>query len=140
MLLVHETERFSTVALLRLGHSSTGWSVVMAMGGHPLPLHVRGAVPRHVGAAGSLIGVLDEVDVHDVEFALEPGDMLVVHTDGVTEARRRGEFYGEQRLRDSATTLSAETNPAEALLAEVLAFQGGRPRDDIAIVTLRVPA
>ncbi len=141
VLLAHGTERYTTLVLLRLRRREGDWSVTLACGGHPLPITATGSGEvRQVGVAGSLIGILPEVDVTDDELTLAPGDLLVVHTDGVTEARRAdGEFYGDGRLWRSMPAALAAREPAEQLMAEVLEFQGGRARDDIAVVTLGVP-
>jgi sigma-B regulation protein RsbU (phosphoserine phosphatase) len=141
VLLGHETDRFCTAALLRLRKRADGWSVTMASGGHPLPLLLTpGGTPRPVGENGPLIGVLEDPEFPDHTLLLEPGSTLVLYTDGVTEARRRREFFGEGRLHVSVVAHGASA-PAlvEGLLAEVLEFQHDRPRDDVAVVALRVP-
>ena len=67
--------------------------------------------------------------------------MLVLYTDGVTEGRRGAEFFGEERLRRRRSVEHAGTPlPAEGILADVLEFQDGSARDDIAVVAVRVPA
>jgi len=64
-----------------------------------------------------------------------------MYTDGVTEGRRRGsEFYGEGRLRDAVVRYRDAHYPAEDIVADVLDFQHGTARDDIAVVVVRVPA
>jgi sigma-B regulation protein RsbU (phosphoserine phosphatase) len=70
---------------------------------------------------------------------LQPGSRIVLYTDGVTEARRHDEQYGDVRLR---AVLDRPEGPelAEVILADVLDFQGGTARDDIAVVTITVPA
>ncbi len=94
---------FATGVLARLdvatGHLS--WMTC----GHPHPLIARrGSIltaapvtpglPLGLGAYGSVVGDIVEVD-------LEPGDGVLLYTDGVTEARTpRGDFFGEERLRD----------------------------------------
>ncbi|HEX3337081.1 MAG TPA: SpoIIE family protein phosphatase [Jatrophihabitans sp.] len=137
----HGTARFCTVAFIRLRQAGTGWECLVSSAGHPLPMvrDAAGAV-REVGRPGTLLGVIDDPPLHDVPVALNPGDTLLVYTDGVPEARNGTEFYGDQR---TAAVLARERGAAAelaaALLADTLAFQDGTARDDIALVVLRVP-
>jgi sigma-B regulation protein RsbU (phosphoserine phosphatase) len=141
ILLEHETDRFCTVALLRLRHEDDGWRVTMSTGGHPLPVVSRpGRPPASFGQTGSLVGVLDAPVFHDSHTRLEPGAALVLYTDGVTEGRRGAEFYGEDRLRAAvAAHAGSAGSVVEGILADVLDFQRGSARDDIALVVLRAP-
>lgn len=149
VLLHHPTERFCTVALLRLRRTAAGWWLAMSLGGHPPALHAPpGRDWRSFGEPGSLVGVLPHPDFIESAVLLEPGATLVLYTDGVTEARRRQEQYGEQRLRDLLSRHSATARSqgdadgdglADEILRSVLEFQGGTARDDIAVVTLSVP-
>ena len=79
----------------------------------------------------------------DVTVELSPGDVVVLHTDGVEEARSDAGFYGEERLMArvgaAAAVAASAQDVADALVDDVLAFQAGTPRDDIAVVVLRVP-
>ena len=141
VLLRHETDRFCTAALMRLRQRDGSWTVAVSAGGHPLPVLLAGdRDPVPFGRSGSLLGVMPEPSLHDSELVLRPADALVLYTDGVTEGRRNGEFYGEERL---TATLSRHRGGAAALtegtLAEVMEFQGGLPRDDIAVVAVTVP-
>jgi sigma-B regulation protein RsbU (phosphoserine phosphatase) len=73
-------------------------------------------------------------------IALAEGDTVLLYTDGVPEARRDKQFYGEQRLLQVAQdNLGRAAGLTDALLADALQFQGGHARDDIAIVAIRVP-
>ncbi|HET9690486.1 MAG TPA: SpoIIE family protein phosphatase [Acidimicrobiales bacterium] len=141
-LVSEHVERFCTAVFLRMRRRGGGWGVSLACGGHLLPLlrrHGRAAVP--VGAPGSLLGVLTEPDLVDVELQLAPGDCLLLVTDGVTEARGGAGFFGEDRLArafDRRAGLGAAALAAD-LVAEVVDFQAGRARDDIAVVVLAVP-
>jgi phosphoserine phosphatase RsbU/P len=142
VLLAHGTDRFCTVLLLRLRRDDGTWAVSTSSGGHPLPLRVvDGGVPTTVGMPGSLVGVLTEPVFHRIGFRLTPGEALVLYTDGVTEGRSGQEFYGEQRLLDSIVAHTGPDTewPANEIMEHVVAFQHGMPRDDIAIVTIRVP-
>jgi serine phosphatase RsbU (regulator of sigma subunit) len=89
-----------------------------------------------------LLGVLAEADLRDSERQLEPGDLVVLYTDGVTEARRGEDFLGDTGLADiiaRRAPVSTARALVDSVLEEVLAFQYGDPRDDIAIVGIAVP-
>ena len=64
---------------------------------------------------------------------------MLLYTDGVTEGRRGREFFGEERLRRSVLAQRDSPLPAEGILGEVLDFERGTARDDIAVVVVRVP-
>jgi phosphoserine phosphatase RsbU/P len=141
-LLGADTDRFCTAAVLRLRRGQGQWHVWSCVAGHPLPLHVSPAgVVTPIGQSGSLIGVLDDVVLAESSAPLSSGDALVVYTDGVLEGRSRsGEFFGDARLFAHLAQASGTAGDiAAALLADVLGFQDGIARDDIAIVSLRVP-
>jgi sigma-B regulation protein RsbU (phosphoserine phosphatase) len=142
VMLRHETDRFCTVALLRLRHRDGRWTGTLACGGHPLPLLIRaGGEPVQLGEAGSLIGVLDQPVWQDIEVDLQPGDAIVAFTDGVTEGRRDKAFYGDDRLRASVSRHAGSAAAlADGVLADVLDFQSGDARDDIAVVAVSVPS
>ena len=141
VLLEDGSDRFCTVVLVRFRRDDHGWVATISAGGHPLPLHVgRDSQVREVGRTGSLVGALPQVRMTDTELRLEPGDVLTMFTDGVTEGRRGPEFFGEQRLRDAVVRHHDAHNPAEDIVADVLEFQHGTARDDIAVVVVRVPA
>jgi len=114
--------------------------VVMAAGGHPLPLRARaGARAHEVGECGVLLGALREPGEHDdIVIPVEPGDTLLLYTDGVTETPGEGERFGEERL---AAAVDAAPEGAEALLeavaAELDAFERGTSLDDRAMLALR---
>ncbi len=140
VLIAKGDDRFCTVAVARLRHHGALWSATLSAGGHPLPLHLTlGGQLTAVGSPGSLVGVISEVEFTDTELKLAPGDLLVMYTDGVTEGRRGLDFYGEQRLHASVIAHQNSVLPAQAIVQDVLAFQGGTPRDDIAVIAVRVP-
>ncbi|MET1060105.1 MAG: SpoIIE family protein phosphatase [Nocardioides sp.] len=140
VLLHEQTDRFCTISLLRLHKDADGWSAVLTTGGHPLPLlRHPGVEPVAFGAEGSLVGVLDRPTFGETTVRLAPGDVLVLYTDGITEGRCDREFYGEDRLR---AVVSREAGPAaivQRLVEDVVAFQHGVPRDDIAVLAVGVP-
>lgn len=116
--------------------------VRLAVGGHPLPLLLRdGQDPRFVGHSGMLLGSFDDPDLHNVSLDLGPGDSLLLYTDGVTEGRRGRDLFGDEGLLRAAVERRGETADgiASGIAAEVVDFQDGLPRDDIAIVALKIP-
>ncbi len=141
VLLAHDTDRFTTVLALRLRRTRNRWSVTLACGGHPLPLLLTSSGElRPVGQPGSLMGILTDVVVTDEELVLTPGDQLVLSTDGVAESRSGdGEFFGDDRLQQAVREASGSPSPAERILEAALGFQGGRARDDIAVLAICVP-
>jgi phosphoserine phosphatase RsbU/P len=135
--LEHDTERFCTVAVVRLVEDDDEWSVTGSIGGHPLPLvrHPDGTVAE-IGTHGSLVGVIDAPSFHTFEHRLGE-DLLLLYTDGVIEARREREFFGLEGLLP--LVVGAEHDPSAvtaAVVEAVLDFQDGDARDDIAVLTL----
>ena len=84
--------------------------VTYASAGHNPPLCLRresGAV-EELPARGFLLGAFSGVTFSEQETALEQGDVLVLYTDGVTEARSaEGEFFGEERLKTAIVAAGA---------------------------------
>jgi len=112
--------------------------------GHNPPLLLQGEASAVVllKAKGIALGVVDDVDLQSVKVNLKPGDVLVLYTDGVTEAiNDRDEEFGEERLLGVIT--ENRSRPAQEImdriLAAITAFAGDRPQyDDITIMILRV--
>ena len=142
-LLRDHPEAFCTAVFLRIRRvDDGGFTLTLASGGHPLPVRSRrgGTTLDTVGVPGSMLGMLDAATVTDVDVDLAPGDVLVLSTDGVTEARRDGEFFGDERvarLVTDGTNLRAQAL-ADALVSTAVDFQGGATRDDIAVLVVRV--
>ena len=137
-------ERFCTIAHAFVEPLSAGTAkVVLAIGGHPLPVLVRpDGTTRTVGKPGIAIGLFEDApDVTDVEVVLSPGDALVFFTDGVTEARAPDGRFEPELLETTLAACAEMTAEEMATSVEqaVLEFQGGHPRDDMALVVLRVP-
>jgi phosphoserine phosphatase RsbU/P len=137
---------FSTLACVRIVTASprdtAAPRISVGLAGHPFPYLVReGSPPVPAGRRGTLLGVATAPWLRAVPVVLEPGDALVLYTDGVTEARNGHDFWGEERLEDLLTTLRGEdaATIAHGITDAVLRFQHGNASDDIAIVVLRRP-
>lgn len=132
---------FVTAVHGRLAPRGAGVDVAVCAAGHPPPLVRRadGAVER-LDAPGTLIGVLETLELHDVQARLGPGDSLVLYTDGVTEARSADGRLEEGGL--AGILAGADGESAEALAAaadEGAAAGDGVQRDDAAVLVVRVP-
>jgi PAS domain S-box-containing protein len=133
--------RFCTVAYGQLEQGPSGVHVETSIGGHPLPMLVRaGGDIQRAGEHGTLLGVVSDPHLHDQRVELQPGDALVFYTDGVSEARGPGGVLGEERL-ESVVAASAGLGAdeiAKRVEAAAVDVYAGEPRDDIAVVVLRV--
>ena len=133
--------RFCTVAVGRLEARDGGARLTVCCGGHPPPLLVRsdGSV-EEAGTPGTLLGIYEQVQLSDLTVDLGPGDAVVFHTDGVTEERREGRMFGEERLMELlrvSAGLSA-AGIADRIERAVLEFTPGPPADDVAVIVLRL--
>jgi serine phosphatase RsbU (regulator of sigma subunit) len=133
--------RFCTVLYVRFDPLPAGMRATISSAGHPLPLVLRtGAEPSDAGAHGTLLGVVPDPDLHDVAVDLKPGDALVLYTDGVTEARAPKRVWGSN---DLAGFVGQHEPLRAAAIAEriergALSAQADEPRDDVAIVVIKV--
>ena len=134
-------DRFCTVLYGELRTSSEGLRVTFASGGHPPALLRRASsgTVELVGGAGSLMGVFDTPTVSTERVTMYPGDVLVLYTDGVTEARGDAGEFGEDGLVKLIASTHADSAQAyvAAVEAAVAAFTDGRLRDDLAVMAIR---
>jgi PAS domain S-box-containing protein len=137
-----DDRRFCTVAYAYLEKLDHGARAGISAGGHPLPILLRadGSVET-VGEPGTLLGVVPDPDLEDSAVTLEPGDALVFYTDGVIESRgTTGGVLDERRLGELIGTCAGRSADAIAAKVEEAAVlsQDGRPKDDIAVLVLRI--
>ncbi len=138
ILMASETDRFCTVAVLRLRRKARGWEVTSVAGGHPLPLLLHpGRAPVAVGEPGTIVGAFESAHFSESTTMLCAGESLFLYTDGVTEATRAGEFFGEQALHDALVAPLDAQALVHGVLDRVLEFQEQLPRDDIALLAVR---
>jgi serine phosphatase RsbU (regulator of sigma subunit) len=108
---------------------------------HCPPVLIRGgAIAGEMPATGMPVGLMEDVTFDVAEQMLQPGDKLVIYTDGVTEAQNtKAEFFGKKRLREiltqHATASCGEIH--DAVQEAVTAFtEGAKQSDDITLVVM----
>lgn len=112
--------------------------------GHNPPLLARAATdgsPTDLLGTGPLLGMLPDQTWQSASVTLEPGDVLVLYTDGITEAQRNsGDLYGPERLKGvvGESRGRSAVQIQDHILASVQDFLGDAPQwDDIALMVLR---
>jgi PAS domain S-box-containing protein len=134
-------DQFCTVAFAQLDRNGDGTRITVASGGHPLPLVLRadGRVDS-VGTPGSLLGIMPDPQLSDDSVRLEPGDAIVLYTDGVTDAHAPERVLSPADLAGMLRECAGLGAAAIAERVERSATEpaGAEPRDDVAILVLRV--
>jgi len=129
---------YATLAAARFAPSG---GVEVCNAGHCPPLLVHGGEVTSIDATGVPVGLFCIRDYAVKTLSMEPGDVLLLYTDGVTEARNAAdEEFGEDRLEQLVASLASETPQAivDACVASVTAFRGGARRtDDLTVMAIR---
>ncbi|MBK7218244.1 MAG: SpoIIE family protein phosphatase [Candidatus Promineofilum sp.] len=116
--------------------------LTFANAGHNVPL-VRRADGRvdEVMSRGMVLGIMDDMTYDEAADTLAPGDILLLYTDGITEAMdAAGNLFGKDRLVEAVrhATPATARHLIDAILAAVRAYVGDTPQaDDLTIVTVK---
>jgi len=130
------TEAFATVFFAILDRRSG--LLTYSNAGHTTAAIVGpdGSVERREGN-GPLVGAFEGVEFGESEAHLWEGDLLFLYTDGVTEARRGREQYGEARLFALLESMKGLSNDIVGdVVTDVVSFSEGMLRDDVAILAI----
>ncbi|MEU3922183.1 SpoIIE family protein phosphatase [Streptomyces sp. NPDC029004] len=135
--------RFLTLLYGELWPQEDGSAILKVVcAGHPLPLRLRqdGSVEA-AAEPQPLLGVMDDLELYEQMVTLDPGDVLLCVTDGVTERREGTRMLGDDGLIDVLTNCTGLTAGAVAsrVLRAVERFAAEPASDDMAILAMRVP-
>ncbi|MDZ4177862.1 MAG: PP2C family protein-serine/threonine phosphatase, partial [Coriobacteriia bacterium] len=139
--MIAETGRTSDIVTLWVGllDVRTG-RLRYANGGHP-PALVRTAVAdadRRLATTGPLLGALMGAEYDEAVTELRLDEIVLLYTDGVTEARRGNKFFGEGRVRRALNKAATAAEAVDGLLSALDVFVPGNLRDDAAILAIRL--
>ena len=127
-------------AFLGLLDLSTG-ELIFASAGHPDPFVAseRGQVRSVDAVHSSPLGTFPDASFTEGRTGLQRGDVLVLYTDGVTDARRDGVLFGEGGLVESLARYKGlqVSDLAHNLVHDALVFADGRLHDDAAVLAVR---
>ena len=141
-LMSQQSDRFCTVCFVRIEPNPGGGGARLTVcgAGHPLPIIVtsKGKV-RVVGAPGTPAGLFPTMEIVDVIDRLDPGDCLVLYTDGVTERHEGSDVFGEETL--VKVLLESHGGTADEIVAAVsnavIEFNDKPLRDDMAVLVVK---
>src|SRR5438067_7269799 len=109
-----EDQEFCSAVLAFLRLEPGGVAATVSLGGHPLA-YVRRADGKleTCGSPGLLLGFAHDPPLTDDRAVLGPGDTLLLYTDGVTDAARDGDRFGDTRLESLASALALDSRAGE---------------------------
>jgi len=142
-LLVSENEEMMFVTLFYGVLDPATGRFVYATGGHNPPVLRAGNEVRMLNSLGGMaLAVSEQATIVEGELQLEPGNVLFLYTDGITEAQNpAGELFGDAALLEAIARMEPDA-PADAYPTEVVKnvqrYMDGAPQaDDITCLTLR---
>jgi sigma-B regulation protein RsbU (phosphoserine phosphatase) len=116
--------------------------LVYTNGGHNPPVVLRGAAAMTLDVGGTPVGLFREAQYEQAEIQLEPGDLLLFFTDGISEAENgANDEWGEDAL--IATVRACDGAPPAEIITRIMQaaddFAAGAPQhDDMTLVVARV--
>ncbi|MDT0612623.1 SpoIIE family protein phosphatase [Streptomyces sp. DSM 40712] len=138
-LLLHSGDAHGTASMVLARYEPTRRRLVWAQAGHLPPLLLRSGTARYLDRPrGMLLGASTTPVFTEAECFLEPGDRLVLYTDGLVERPTEGIDRGLDRLAETAAA-HHRGSPGflEPLLAAMLEEEDRR--DDVCVLDIRVP-
>ena len=135
-----ETNNYATTFFAIYDDGSRGLRYVNC--GHNPPLLLRGnGEVEWLQATATVLGLFEQWDCSVAERQMSPGDVLLIYTDGISEAAagENAEEFGEERLVQGVRTnrLKPAAEMLEAIVAEVQRFSHGEQADDMTLIVSR---
>lgn len=117
-------------------------TLTVSNSGLPRPIYMRGGKTEVIEATGLPLGLFDEAEYDELEFRMKPGDMFVLFSDGILDARnRKGELFGRGRVEQIVAESSGNSaaSVVDSLFKAVAEHSAGvETFDDQTVVAIRV--
>ena len=132
------------ITLFYASYDAINQKLRYASAGHNNPMIWRAETGRcdHLDANGLILGVKADVIYDEKETEMASGDLLILFTDGLTEAENRsGDFFGEERLEELLREyhLLPTAEIIDRIMEQARLFTGTRSfRDDVTIVLMKI--
>jgi serine phosphatase RsbU (regulator of sigma subunit)/PAS domain-containing protein len=123
-----------TVAMVLLRRRDGRATATVLCAGHPPALLVRDGSAQPVGRPGPVVGAWEDSTWPTETIELSAGDLVVLYTDGVTDATRDEERFGAERLAACLAGVGEPAEAVEAIRSAVVAFEEGAQADDTALL------
>lgn len=131
--------RFTTAFLAEFDPATRGLTFVNA--GHNPPVRIRGLEVEQLKTGGVPLGILKDANYEAGRTALQPGDVLVIYTDGVVEAENvAGQEFGDDHMLAAVRAVpgGSAQQIMQQLMAQIELFVGTAPQhDDITCMIVR---
>lgn len=129
---------FCTVLLVFAHRTGSGFRLRLACAGHPAPLLID-ATGRstEIAIEGPPAGWFEDPAFGETEVELEPGASLVMYTDGLIEARRRGQLVGIEAVRRALEGAAGSIEGTLEALRELITAPEVSVSDDVAVLAFR---
>lgn len=138
-LLLHSRDSHGTATMVLARYDPAERCLVWAQAGHPPPLLVRDGEVRYLDRPlGMLLGACSDPDFQEARCVLEPGDRVLLYTDGLVERPSEGIDHGLDRL--AAAVAAHHTDEPGSLTPLLASLLEGERRDDVCAVDIRVPS
>lgn len=104
--------------------------------GHPLPVLVRQHQAQYVGEYGPMLGAYGDEQYEPVTLPVQPGDVLVLYSDGVLDAVGADDRFEAERLQSTLAGATGAHDAVERVQRALADFQLGAQHDDIAVLAV----
>ncbi|MCK5739045.1 serine/threonine-protein phosphatase [bacterium] len=132
-------EKFASLIYIELDTNACELSLSNA--GHLPPLLIQDGQLHEIDSKSPALGIIPNATYHRRKLDLEPGNTLVLYSDGVTEAFNTGqELFGEERLQRLLPKISSATaaDIADKIISAVDGFsQQTQPSDDLSLLIIK---